>query len=136
MQRPASADFGGELALRGFDLSAESVRPGEVIRLKLYWQALRQPSRNYTVFTHLLGPGNKVVGQQDSQPLRGQAPTLGWAAGQVVADEYELRLDPDAAGDEVAIEVGLYDAPTGARLRLAGGDADFVILARLPVARR
>ncbi len=133
MQQKASADFSGEVALRGFDLDRERLAPSGAIRLTLYWQALRAPTGNYTVFTHLLDSTNRVVAQQDNPPARGASPTLGWAPGQVVRDEYELRLPPEVAAGELLLEVGLYDAKTGERLRLADSKEDRLILTRLPV---
>ena len=133
MQRSRDVDFGGEIALRGFDLDKEVLTPTDTLRLTLYWQALRAPSKNYTVFTHLLDAANQVVAQQDNPPVRGTVPTLGWAPGQVVRDEYELRLRGEPQRGELVLEVGLYDATTGERLRLADDSDDRVILARLPI---
>lgn len=134
MQRRIDADFGGEIALRGFDVDRETLKAPGALRLTLYWQALRTPSRSYTVFTHLLDAQGRVVAQQDAEPVRGAAPTLGWVPGQVVEDEYELKLERDPGGAELALEVGLYDARTGERLKLAGQGGDHVVLLRLPVA--
>jgi hypothetical protein len=127
-------DFGGEIALLGYELSAPSIRPGATVRLTLYWQALSRPTRNYTVFTHLLDPTERLVGQMDGQPDRGRAPTLGWVPGQVITDSYELTLASGVAGNRVALEVGLYDAESGARLPLAGNAGDRLILETLPVS--
>jgi hypothetical protein len=136
MQRRVTASFGGEVALLGYDLSASSVSPGGVLGLTLYWQSLGRPARNYTVFTHLLDSGDRVVGQQDSQPAKGQSPTSGWVPGQIVTDSYELRVQPDVQAKELELEVGLYDATTGARLAVDGTRTDRLILDRLPVSGR
>jgi len=135
MQRRVDANFGGQIALRGFDLDRDALAPNGTLRLTLYWQALRAPMKNYTVFTHLLDAGDKVVAQQDNPPVGGTAPTLGWAPGQVIRDEYELKLQGEPESEELTLEVGLYDAATGERLGLVGESQDNrVILARLPVA--
>jgi len=135
MQRRVNANFGGQIALRGFDLDRDALAPNGTLHLTLYWQALRAPTKNYTVFTHLLDAGDKVVAQQDNPPVGGTAPTLGWAPGQVIRDEYELKLRGEPESEELTLEVGLYDAATGERLGLVGESQDNrVILARLPVA--
>ena len=135
MGHTVGKDFGGEIRLAGYDLAPERARPGSPLRLRLYWQAGRQPARNYTVFTHLLDESDRVVGQMDGQPDRGRAPTLGWVEGQVIVDEYELTLDSASRAGELTLEVGLYDASTGQRLTLTDGSGDRLVLARLPVDR-
>jgi hypothetical protein len=83
---------------------------------------------SYTVFTHLLDAEERVWGQMDSVPLRGEAPTTSWVSGEVIADEYEITVDAGAPPGDYAIEVGMYDATTGRRLpvsidgRLLQGD--------------
>ena len=51
----------------------------------------------------------------------------GWAPGEVVVDRHPIPIKPDAPKGSLQIEVGLYDAASGERLKLAGG-ADHVIL--------
>lgn len=137
MQHSVNVDFGGQIALKGFNLDQTELRPGGTLHLTLYWQALRAPSRDYTVFTHLLNAANKVVAQQDSQPDHGSSPTLGWLPGQVIRDEYTLTLPPNAPLGTLVLEVGLYDAKTGQRLIVAGPPKDNrFIVAHLPVVSR
>ncbi|MCA9989522.1 MAG: hypothetical protein KDE29_00825, partial [Anaerolineales bacterium] len=59
------ADFGGQIALIGYDAPAEA-RPGETIPITLYWQAQQPLQINYQVFVHLLLPdGRTLVAQSD-----------------------------------------------------------------------
>jgi hypothetical protein len=134
MQHALDAIFDDQIALRGFDLDSSRLEPGGTLRLVLYWQALATPTASFTVFTHLLDEGERVVAQQDNQPARGTSPTLTWLPGQVTRDEYVLQLSPEAKSGQVIVEVGLYDAASGTRLRLVGGSGeDRVILSTLPV---
>ena len=66
----------------------------------------------------LLGPGAEVAGA-DRQP---QPSTSTWAKGQIVVDQYELGIAPDAPPDVYEIEVGLYLPETGDRLDLLDQD--------------
>ena len=52
----------------------------------------------------------------DSIPLRGEAPTTGWVSGEVIADPYEIVVDPEAPSGNYVIEIGMYDPRTGQRL--------------------
>jgi hypothetical protein len=107
---PLAARYGEVVSLLGYDLEEDEVAPGDVLHLTLYWQAQQEMDVSYTVFVHLLDAQNRILGQQDSVPGRGQYPTTGWLEGEVVEDEYEIPVDPSAPFGEYLIEVGLYDA--------------------------
>jgi hypothetical protein len=108
--------------LVGFDLDrADGIyQPGGIVYLQLWWRATGDPGEDWTVFTHLLGlarpDGNRVWAGSDAQPGRGSVPTTSWAPGDLVLDEYQLQLPPDAPPGAYEIEVGLYNpAANGAR---------------------
>ena len=108
--------------LVGFDLDrAESAyRPGDIVYMQLWWRATGDPGKDWTVFTHLLGParpdGNRVWAGSDAQPGQGSVPTTAWAPDDLILDEYQLQLPPEAPPGDYEIEVGLYDpAQNGAR---------------------
>jgi len=134
-----NANLGDEVTLWGYDLRTESARPGEAIRLVLYWKAQRDMEENYTVFVHLIDDTRRIWGQKDSQPENGFYPTSHWDAGETVRDEYEILVDPGAPPGLYRIEVGMYLLSTGQRLRyvdeegLVVGDA--LVLEDLHVGR-
>jgi hypothetical protein len=92
-------------------LAWRAERDGGDLLLSLYWRAWAPPSRNYTVFVHLLD-GERRVGQIDDQPNAGRRPTGAWRAGEVVHDRYRLAWPPGGAS---AVLVGMY-GPDGQRL--------------------
>jgi hypothetical protein len=110
--RVDGANLGNKVALYGYDLSTEVLRPGDTLYLNLYWQALESMDTSYTVFTHLLDEASQVRGQMDSVPLGGARPTTGWVPPEYLRDEYQLVVDGDAPPGEYLIEVGMYDAST------------------------
>ena len=75
---------------------------------------------SYTVFVHLLDRENRIWGQRDGLPGNGVLQTTGWVKGEVITDEHEFTVKPDAPPDEYLIEVGLYNAQTGQRLPVLG----------------
>ena len=107
--------FGNELALLGYDLPA-SVRPGETLPFTLYWQALAAPSRDYTVFVHLVDPTGNIVAQADGPPLAGAYPTGLWTPPEQLADRRELTLPATLAPGVYRLHVGLYLRENGQRL--------------------
>ncbi len=114
------ARLGEGIALVGYDVEPLEVMPGETIHLTLYWQALEQPDRPYTVFTHLFDPWGELQGQQDNVPLQGSLPTTCWQPGEFVTDPYDIPVAPDAPPGEYTVEVGMYYLPTEERLPVDG----------------
>jgi 4-amino-4-deoxy-L-arabinose transferase-like glycosyltransferase len=110
IEHPLTARFGEVVSLLGYNLEEDEIAPGDVLHLTLYWQARREMDFSYTVFVHLLDAQNRIWGQRDSVPDRGQYPTMGWLEGEVVEDEYEIPVDPATRSGDYLIEVGLYDA--------------------------
>lgn len=102
------ANLGDRAMLVGYDIDGSTVRPGDTIHLTLYWRALADMDEDYSVFTHLLGEGNRMWGQMDSQPLCGFLPTSVWPVGKTIVDPYEIAVAPDAPPGEYRIEVGMY----------------------------
>ena len=121
IQHRLPANLGGQVELLGYNLGRNELRAGEAIHLTLYWRALAEMEMSYTVFVHLIDGGNRIWGQRDSMPGNGTLPTTGWVEGEVIADEYEFTIKPDAPPGEYLIEVGMYDPQTGHRLPVLGG---------------
>jgi len=116
ISHPLTATLGDQVALLGYDLSAETVAPGDTLTLTLYWRALAEMDEDYTVFVHLLAPDGSMAGQRDNQPVGSSYPTSLWLAGEVVTDVYEIPVRAGGAPGAHRLEVGMYVAETGARL--------------------
>jgi hypothetical protein len=134
---PVNFNLGDRIALIGYDMDRRCASPGETIHLTLYWQALAMMKENYSVFTHVLGEENRIWAQKDDWPQGGDAPTSTWEPGQTIVDEYELTINPDTPAGVYDVEIGLYLAETGDRLRIVGEGGrlldDRVLLSRVRV---
>jgi hypothetical protein len=136
---PVSHNFGDQIELVGYDLDCRVARPGETVNLTLYWRAVNAPSRDYTVFAHVLQlPQTKWAGF-DKQPT---PPTSQWKPGQVVSDIYPLKFDPNTPAGVYEIEVGAYyftSASNLERLKILTRDGrqqqDFVLLSKVRIAK-
>ncbi|MGQ9681632.1 MAG: glycosyltransferase family 39 protein [Anaerolineae bacterium] len=117
MQQTRKETLGEVVRLLGFDIEpATAARPGQTLRLTLYWQALAPMKTGYTVFTHVLdAPGNYVAGH-DSVPANGAYPTTSWVLHEVITDLHPIALPADLAPGQYFLEVGLYDPASGVRL--------------------
>jgi mannosyltransferase len=120
IQYGLSANLGDQVELLGYDLDPNELRAGETMHLALYWRALDKMEVSYTVFVHLINKENQIWGQRDSVPGNGTLPTTGWVEAEIIADEYDLTVKPDAPPGEYLIEVGMYDAQTSHRLTVLG----------------
>lgn len=120
-----------QITLLGYELSAQSVAPGERLTVTLYWQALRPSDIRYTAFIHLLGPtnpagGSPIWGQQDSEPCKGYYPTAVWRAGEIIRDDMVIEVAADAPPGNYELTTGFYTWPDFQRLPV--GDADVFTL--------
>jgi hypothetical protein len=111
-------NLGNRLVLLGAEIAPMSVGSDSNLSFRLYWQALTDMDKSYTVFTHLLGSDEQLWGQHDGVPEGGDYPTDRWAAGEVVVDEHMIQMHPAAPPGDYVIAVGMYDAETGERLKL------------------
>ena len=134
IQNPAAYRLGNDIAFLGSDLEKVIVRPGDSLNLTLFWQALNQVDRSYTVFVHLLGADGQVLAQQDSPPDGGASPTSGWVPGEYITDNYQVSVKPDIPAGEYRVEIGMYDPATGVRLPVLDAEgrsqADRVLLSQ------
>jgi 4-amino-4-deoxy-L-arabinose transferase-like glycosyltransferase len=117
---PQTAVFADGLHLTGFRLgdgeSPMALEAGEAIPLTLVWYAEDSPTKAYTVFTHLVDSDGTLWGQWDNPPVWGTYPTIGWATGETVFDQYLIPVEEDAPPGEYHLLVGLYDPISGDRL--------------------
>ncbi|MCS7287262.1 MAG: glycosyltransferase family 39 protein, partial [Anaerolineae bacterium] len=82
---PLNYRFHDGIKLVGFSLKGNT--------LKLYWTAEKKPSRDYTVFVHLVDEDGQWVAGFDGMPVSGEFPTSCWPEGALVEDERKLSTE-------------------------------------------
>jgi len=122
---PLDANFGDQIGLAGYTLDRRVVRPGETIRLTLYWRGLAPMERNYSVFAHVVGVENQVWARDDGWPVGGNAPTSLWRPGRVIEDVRDLTVGLMTPPGFYDVEVGLY-ASDGERLPVLAEDGHWL----------
>jgi 4-amino-4-deoxy-L-arabinose transferase-like glycosyltransferase len=120
---PLATNWNHQVELLGYDLEKTSLRPGDTLHLTLYWRALAEMDKSYTVFTHLLDSDSRILGQKDSVPGDGTLPTTSWVAGEIITDRYEIAVHSDAQPGRYVLEIGFYDADTGQRLPIVNQES-------------
>lgn len=112
MQESLNVAWKETVELLGYDLTGLD---SSTVGLTLYWRALREMEEAYTVFTHLVAADGALAGQVDKMPQGGAYPTSLWAAGEVIADQYQIPVAPGVALP-LSIKVGMYLPTTGEQL--------------------
>ncbi len=108
--RPVDLTYVRRVKLVGYQVEPPVARPGEKVDVTLYWQALDLIPENFSLFVHLFGRDNQRIGTIDTYPGLGNYPTSRWQPGEIIQDNYPIRVAPDAAAPTlVRVSVGWYD---------------------------
>lgn len=108
-QAVLDARFGEHISLTGYALSAESVQPGDVVGVTLFWTTSAPLDVRYKVTVQLLAPDGRLINQHDAEPGGNRALTTTWTPGESIRDTHGLIVPPDLAPGEYPVIVGLYD---------------------------
>ena len=119
IEHPMEAYLDNTIKFLGYNIES-SFRPGHGIHLDLFWQALQPIEESYTVFIHLIDEEGNIWGQKDNPPGDGFYPTTFWTQGEIVHDQYDLTVSPDASPGTYRLAVGMYLPQTGERLGARG----------------
>ena len=122
---PMQVNLGEEVSLTGYELVDETMTPGQILRLSLFWEAIDEPLDDYVVFVHLLDREGQVVAQHDGQPVGGLRPTSSWPRGETQRDNHGLMVPETTVPGEYRLVGGMYVPASGQRLPV-GGPADEV----------
>lgn len=105
-------------------------QPGDVLNIRLTWEALAVPEDSYTIFVHLIDASNQPYVFLDYTPLGGSTPTHlwipKWLPGQRFIDPYRMVIPENLPSGTYFIEVGLYEFISQRRLHLADQDGNLI----------
>lgn len=136
MAHRADRRFGNSIVLVGYTFEpAEGLKPGDLLKLTLYWQATERIYERYTVFNHVLDNAGIKVAQKDDEPQRGVHPTVLWQPGETIVDTLELPISSDAKAGSYRLVTGMYNSVTQERLKAYNPDGselgDYAVLAEI-----
>lgn len=127
--------YGQHMELIGYEPLAEGLKPGQALDLTLYWRSLSPMEANYSIFVHVFGRAEELLGAHDRYPGRGTFPTSQWRPGTIVKERFRIPLEGNSRPPIVArIEVGLYQFETMERLPAV--DAQGIAIGTTPVVAR
>lgn len=137
ISHPLRVDFADRLQLEGYDLPTRFVRPGDSLRVTVYWRALAPMSESYRLFVHLVGLNDRSAGGVDVIPARGAFPTVYWKPGDALRETVDIPVTENALPGKYSIEVGWYPVGSpGDRLVVDGRSDDRILLDAVKVAPR
>lgn len=116
--------FDNQIVLTGYDRNSDTFAPDDTIHLRFYWQALKQPVSNYSVFVHLVPlSGATPLSQADGAPSVHDRPTLTWDDPNetLISAPHSIKIPPQIPLGQYRLLVGLYDYTTGQRLSISDG---------------
>jgi hypothetical protein len=138
ISHPLKARLGEWVEFLGYDLDTQQIAPGGVLNLRLYWRGRALTSTSYTVFVHLIDGEDRIWGQEDHVPGRGEFPTTSWFVGEYITDDYVVPMKAETPPGTYVLEIGMYDVTTGVRLPAfdANGQplGDRILLDATPIA--
>lgn len=114
VDRAVDANFQAGMTLLGADFpEGAGVNINGQLPVTLIWQARHKIEGFYTLFLHLVGPGDQMIAQLDVVPVNGTHPTRQWIPGEAFADTYLLPVGNLAAGNLAAdtlatLYIGFY----------------------------
>lgn len=134
-----TADFGGEIALLGYDLSRSRLKPAQAVDVAVYWNALRPMTKTYQSFVHLVYPEGEIWVQSDHLNPAG-FPTNLWPTDRYIRDIHRLVLPQNIPPGDYALSIGIYRLEDDTRLPVlsadSGGRPENVILNTTIMVRR
>jgi hypothetical protein len=92
---PLDLTYDGVLRLKGYQIEAASIQPGDWLPLMLYWQTTQPISKNYSTFVHLLDAQGEAIAQTNTYPDGGKWPTSQLGPGQVLPATYYVFIPPE-----------------------------------------
>jgi uncharacterized membrane protein len=102
----------GDLRLLGFVPPRQTISPGEMLPIGVYWRARAQPHTDYVVAVQFRDANDRVAFEQAAQPANNTYPTTQWNAGEVLLDWHDVQIPSQIAAGTYQIVVVLQDTQT------------------------
>jgi hypothetical protein len=133
MSRRLNLNYSGKATLIGYDIEPRGiVKPGERVKLTMYWRADKDIEPGWNLFTHVLdGSGERILNIDNVGPLRqwreprGQVMGPGdWQTGKVYVDEQEFMVPTSVKTSRIQVVTGIWKDQD--RMKIASGPHDRV----------
>jgi len=99
-----------EMRLLGYVPPRETIVPGELLQLGLYWRARGKPQGDYSVVVQLRDANGRVAFEHTDRPAKGTYPTTEWHTGEVLLDWHDFSVPRGLLPGTYEIWIALYDS--------------------------
>ena len=128
--RKLDINFDDKVTLLGCRVEPKgSVKPGQRVKLTLYWKSRETLGAGWNLFTHVLdGSGERILNIDNVGPLREWRQTRqvlwpsAWQPGKVYIDEQQFSIPSNVRTKRVQIVTGIWKG--SARLKILAGRKD------------
>lgn len=125
MQERLDPPANGGITLLGYSADQGELKPGETLRLSLYWQVRAKPNAGARLLLELLDSNNKIVGSSEREPLAGRYPPSEWHTGEYIWDQEEFAIPATASAGRYHLHV-----------KLLGSDANDATIAAIQIGEK
>jgi len=133
LQTPLGGGDQPEVTLLGWDwLASPAPRPGEEVRVRLYWEVREPVPEALHSFVHLYTPALKRSWAVAQNQNPGTIPTDTWPPGFYVVDDLKVALPLDLPPTSYALVAGLV-REDGERLAVPGNEEGLAFLGQVEV---
>jgi hypothetical protein len=112
------AVFGRMVRLEGVTIERETARPGEYLRLWLYWQCVGVSQEDLRSIGQVTAEGWRVLASEDDQIGRRRRFLSRFEVGERSVDEMRIRIVPSVGPGEYGIAVGVLRPDNQTRVPL------------------
>ena len=113
---PRALEFGGEIGLRGFELSPDRLDTPGALNIDLYWAGVTRPAANYIARITLVDQNGHTPAILDRMPFEGRYPATSWSPQQLMRDQYSIVVPAQAQAQLVTAYLSLYPIGQGSEL--------------------
>lgn len=125
-----SINFGNQIELIDYNISALTSEPGDSIELTLHWRRLQAIENDYVVFANVIDSQSlRKYADSNAMPVEWTRPTSTWQGDEIIVDTHRLTISGEAINGVYQIELGLYLQDDGfSRLPVIGTYDNFIYL--------
>jgi len=122
---PVNANLEDIVELQAFAADESHYRPGDTVKVTLYWMAMAPLNQDYKTFIHLTDAEvTRQPTQHDDDPGGNFTPTTRWMAGELVPDTHFLTLPGDLPPGRYNLWADMYEYPSVRNLAVLSADAE------------
>jgi hypothetical protein len=109
--------LGSELELVGYDLPADTLRPGHPLKFDIWWCAKEQPKADYLLRIQILDDSEKLISESISSLSRPNYPPSQWQAEDLIQSQGAIDVPATVETGTHNLRLSLLSPESGEALR-------------------